>query len=103
MPRDRATVDAGEVTVAGVAWAQHTGIEEVEIGVDGGPWTPATLAAEATADTWRLWTFPWAATSGDHVLSVRATDRAGVTQTDVPAPPFPDGAAGHHTIAVTVR
>jgi len=27
----------------------------------------------------------------------------GATQTDVPSPPFPDGATGYHTIAVTVR
>src|SRR5690606_36328040 len=30
--------DAGVVTVAGVAWAQHTGIRAVEVRVDGGAW-----------------------------------------------------------------
>jgi DMSO/TMAO reductase YedYZ molybdopterin-dependent catalytic subunit len=103
VPRNGATIDAGEVTVAGVAWAQHTGIDGVEVRVDDGAWAPAVLADEATADTWRLWSFPWTASAGEHLLAVRAVDRTGTTQTDVPSPPFPDGATGYHTIAVTVR
>ena len=103
VPRHGATVDAGEVTVAGVAWAQHTGIDGVEVRIDDGTWAPAMLADEATADTWRLWSFPWTASAGEHLLAVRAADRTGTTQTDVPSPPFPDGATGYHTIAVTVR
>ena len=35
---------AGRVTVAGIAWAQHTGIDRVEVRLDGGPWQPAELA-----------------------------------------------------------
>ena len=103
VPRHGATVDAGDVTLAGVAWAQHTGIDGVEVRIDDGTWTPAVLADEATADTWRLWSFPWTAPTGEHLVAVRAVDRTGATQTDVPSPPFPDGATGYHTIAVTVR
>ena len=37
-PEADARVAAGTVPVAGVAWAQHRGIEAVELRVDGGPW-----------------------------------------------------------------
>ena len=37
VPR-KSTVDPGPVVVAGVAWAQHTGISAVEVKVDQGPW-----------------------------------------------------------------
>ena len=40
-----ARLRAGRVPVAGVAWAQHRGIEGVEVRVDGGPWQAARLAA----------------------------------------------------------
>jgi DMSO/TMAO reductase YedYZ molybdopterin-dependent catalytic subunit len=92
----------GEVPIAGVAWAQHVGIDRVEISVDGGPWMAAELAGEDTIDTWRQWVYRWHATPGDHRLRVRATDRTGTTQTAVRAEPFPDGATGHHEIVVRV-
>jgi hypothetical protein len=34
---------------------------------------------------------------------VRATDATGDTQTADRATPFPDGATGWHTVAVTIR
>lgn len=46
--------------VAGVAWAQHRGIDKVEIRVDDGPWQRARLAAEDSRDTWRQWVLPLA-------------------------------------------
>ena len=93
---------AGEVAIAGVAWAQHTGIDRVDVSVDGGRWATAELAAEDTVDTWRQWIYRWDATPGDHRLRVRATDGTGVTQTVERAEPFPDGATGHHEIVVRV-
>jgi hypothetical protein len=63
---------------------------------------PAELAAEDTLDTWRQWMYRWNATSGDHRLSVRATDGTGETQPSKEAAPFPNGATGNHTIAVNV-
>jgi DMSO/TMAO reductase YedYZ molybdopterin-dependent catalytic subunit len=95
-------VTAGEVPVAGVAWAQHRGIERVELQVDEGPWLEAELAREDSIDTWRQWVYRWAATPGTHTLRVRATDGTGVTQTAARARPFPDGATGHHSVAVQV-
>ncbi|MFF4230855.1 molybdopterin-dependent oxidoreductase [Streptomyces sp. NPDC001820] len=93
---------AGTVMVAGVAWAQHRGIDRVEVRVDGGPWRPADLALQATTDTWRQWSYPWKATPGSHTLTTRATDRTGALQTDKRARPVPDGASGWHSVVVTV-
>ncbi|MEU1117772.1 MULTISPECIES: sulfite oxidase [unclassified Streptomyces] len=94
---------AGTVMVAGVAWAQHRGIDKVEVRVDDGPWREAELAAEDTRDTWRQWSHPWQAERGSHTLTVRATDRTGETQTDRRTRTIPDGASGWHSVAVTVE
>jgi DMSO/TMAO reductase YedYZ molybdopterin-dependent catalytic subunit len=99
-PRQRAP--SGMVTVAGVAWAQHRGIERVEVRVDGGDWQEATLADTVSADTWRQWSWRWPATPGTHTLTVRATDSTGQTQPELPAPPAPDGATGWHMVRVEV-
>jgi DMSO/TMAO reductase YedYZ molybdopterin-dependent catalytic subunit len=103
VPRQGRTVPAGRVVVAGVAWAQHRGVERVEVRVDDGPWAAATLAGGGTVDTWRQWTYAWDADPGDHTLQVRATDGRGQVQTSEQAPPAPDGASGWHTVQVTVR
>ncbi|MEU9861105.1 molybdopterin-dependent oxidoreductase [Streptomyces sp. NPDC047971] len=102
-PRSLARLREGTVMIAGVAWAQHRGIERVQVRVDEGPWRDARLATEDSRDTWRQWVFPWQATPGRHDLAVRATDGAGVTQTERRTEPMPDGASGWHTIAVTVE
>jgi len=95
-------VPAGEVPVAGVAWAQHRGIDRVELKVDAEPWAEAELAGEDTIDTWRQWVYRWDTTPGSHTLSVRATDGTSETQTAARVPPFPNGATGQHTIVVRV-
>ncbi|MFB7722685.1 molybdopterin-dependent oxidoreductase [Nocardia sp. NPDC056100] len=86
---------AGKVTVAGVAWAQHRGINAVEVRIDQGAWQPARLAAEPSIDTWRQWAFDWDATSGPHTIWARSTDGAGVVQTSDQAGEVPDGATGY--------
>ncbi|HEY4152212.1 MAG TPA: molybdopterin-dependent oxidoreductase, partial [Pseudolysinimonas sp.] len=102
VPRAGATVSAGTVVVAGVAWHQHTGIEKVEVRVDGGAWNEATLAAAISVDTWVQWTWEWDAPSGQHQLEVRATDADGNTQTSDVADTVPNGATGYHQIGVNV-
>ncbi len=92
---------SGQVTIAGVAWAQHTGIEAVEVSVDG-TWHNATMAVQDTIDTWRQWYYVWDATPGQHVLQVRATDKSGYTQTAVVHKTEPNGATGYHTVRVNV-
>jgi DMSO/TMAO reductase YedYZ molybdopterin-dependent catalytic subunit len=99
VPRHAAT--AGTVPVAGVAWAQHTGITKVEVRVDGGDWAEAELASVPTADTWVQWHWDWDALPGDHTLEVRATDASG-TQTGERADVLPDGATGYHGIDISV-
>jgi len=101
-PQGGSQVGAGDVVVAGVAWAQHRGVSKVEVRVDGGAWQSATLAAVASVDTWRLWSWRWNATPGNHVLEVRAFDNAGAVQIESEAPPAPDGATGYHRINVRV-
>jgi len=101
-PRQGASVPAGELTVAGVAWAQHVGIERVEVRIDEGAWQEAELAVEGTIDTWRQWKLVAPIGAGEHRLQVRATDAGGEVQTDALAEPFPDGATGWHTILVDV-
>jgi len=101
-PWSGATLHTGEVPIAGVAWAPHTGIASVEVQVDDGPWLPAELAVQDGVDIWRMWVHRWIAPAGTHTLKVRATDQTGYTQTPVEAPPFPRGATGLHTITVKV-
>jgi DMSO/TMAO reductase YedYZ molybdopterin-dependent catalytic subunit len=92
----------GEVAIAGVAWAQHRGIEKVEVRIDDGRWLAAELGTADTEDTWRQWVLRWRAVPGSHMLTVRAIDGTGALQTEEVAPPFPDGATGYHTIEVDV-
>ncbi|WP_371825806.1 molybdopterin-dependent oxidoreductase [Nonomuraea turcica] len=102
VPTSGASLKAGRTTIAGVAWAQHTGIAAVEVRVDGGEWRQARLAEVPGPDTWRQWSLDWDATPGRHTIQVRATDAAGHTQTEQQAPPAPDGATGWHTLTVLV-
>ena len=102
VPASGAAVRAGRTAVAGVAWAQHRGIEAVEVRVDEGGWRPARLAAVPSADTWRQWVYPWDATPGSHTLRVRATDGTGAVQTGERHEPAPSGATGWHTVTVEV-
>ncbi|MFK4728934.1 molybdopterin-dependent oxidoreductase [Agromyces mediolanus] len=99
----RAPVSAGAVTVAGVAWYQHVGVERVEVRVDGGAWHRAELASAISADTWVQWRWDWDAASGSHQLEVRAIGTDGSVQTEVQRPPAPDGATGLDRRTVEVR
>jgi hypothetical protein len=93
-PQPSGALKAGKIAVAGIAWAQHTGIQAVDVRIDNGAWQPAKLSKQDTVDTWRQWVYEWDATPGNHTVSCRATDLSGYVQTDVPAKPFPSGATG---------
>ncbi|SBV29649.1 DMSO/TMAO reductase YedYZ, molybdopterin-dependent catalytic subunit [Micromonospora krabiensis] len=101
-PRARNRLTAGRVMVAGVAWAQHRGVQRVEVRVDDGPWQEAELAPTVSVDTWVQWSWAWDATPGEHRLQVRATDSTGETQTSREQDVAPDGATGWHTVQVKV-
>jgi DMSO/TMAO reductase YedYZ molybdopterin-dependent catalytic subunit len=102
VPKLGADISPGAVPVAGVAWAQHRGISKVEVQVDDGPWAAAVLSGTVSADTWRQWVYTWQATSGKHLLRVRATDGTGALQTAAVHDVIPDGATGYHTVEVKV-
>ena len=103
VPLSGSRVKAGRVAVAGVAWAQHKGIEAVEVQVDGGPWHEATLAAVPNIDTWRQWVWEWEdAGVGQHTVQARATDKTGYTQTALQADVAPNGATGYPSAQFTV-
>ena len=103
VPRDYANVTAGRLVVAGVAWAPNRGIEQVELSVDKGEWSPAHLGPSLADDAWRQWTWEWDAQPGNHVVDVRATTRDGEVQTANRKGSFPDGATGHHQCHLRVR
>ncbi|HET9895844.1 MAG TPA: molybdopterin-dependent oxidoreductase [Streptosporangiaceae bacterium] len=95
-------IKAGRTPIAGVAWAQHKGIDAVEVRVDKGPWQQAKLAQVPGIDTWRQWMIFWDAKPGNHIIESRATDATGFTQTAVQEPPEPNGASGYPIIQVAV-
>ena len=102
VPGNGASLKAGKVPVAGVAWAQHKGIDAVEARVDHGPWHEATLAVVPGIDTWRQWVWEWDATPGTHLIEARATDKTGYTQTSAVEDVAPNGATGYPSTQVTV-
>ena len=103
VPRSGADVDPGTLDVGGMAWKQHTGIEAVEIALDGGAWERVALAAAPTEDTWVQWSGTVDVTPGDHTLRVRAIGKDGDVQTGAIADVVPDGATGWHTVDFSVR
>ena len=102
VPSSGATVDSGDVVIAGAAWDQHTGIDGVEVAVDGGPWTPAELAGSPSDDSWTQWRATLPLERGRHRARVRAINKAGDVQTGAYADVLPDGATGWHEVGFTV-
>ncbi|WP_191273920.1 molybdopterin-dependent oxidoreductase [Nocardiopsis terrae] len=101
VPAPLGRVDSGEVVLAGVAWAQHRGIDAVEVRVDDGDWWEAELAAVPGIDTWVQWVAETTVDPGNHSVQVRATDSTGFTQPAERVDPIPDGATGWHRIQFT--
>jgi DMSO/TMAO reductase YedYZ molybdopterin-dependent catalytic subunit len=103
VPKGGESLDAGRTTIAGIAWAQHVGIDGVEVRVDGGEWQKATLGTVPNVDTWVQWRLEWSAESGDHTIEARATNAKGEPQTDEKADVLPDGATGYPKISINVK
>lgn len=102
-PRSGTPVDAGIVAIAGMAWAQTTGIERVEVSIDDGDWQEAELSTPINDDSWVQWRLMWDAPPGTHYVTVRAVDKNGRVQTEERAPIAPDGSSGWQRTLVTVR
>ena len=101
VPASGGELSAGTARIGGVAWAQHVGIEAVEVALDGGDWQPAEISHPPTDDSWVQWAASVDVAPGDHVVRVRATDRNGLVQTGVERGVLPDGSTGWHTVDFT--
>jgi len=105
VPASGATIKSGTRTaIAGEAWAQHKGIDAVEVRVNHGPWQQAQLGAVPNIDTWRQWVYYWDANvpAGSYMIEARATDKTGYTQTALATSEVPNGASGYPSTQVTV-
>lgn len=102
-PRNKAKVEAGPFTLAGVAWAPTVGVDLVEVQIDGGDWQFAELSEPLSEASWIQWKLDAVLDEGEHIISVRATDATGFTQSEVEVPPAPNGAEGWHTIRVNAE
>jgi DMSO/TMAO reductase YedYZ molybdopterin-dependent catalytic subunit len=101
VPADRSIVVAGSAIAAGIAWAPRRGVSGVEVAIDGGSWQQARLSPQIAPTLWRQWALTWQAEPGEHQLQVR-TLSGGQAQEENPAPPYPHGSSGYHTIHVQV-
>jgi DMSO/TMAO reductase YedYZ molybdopterin-dependent catalytic subunit len=96
-------LDAGEVLVGGVAWAQQKGgVAQVQVQIDGGPWQDAEMGPDVGNDYWRQWFYRWDAQPGSRTVAARAISGDGETQSAVRALPFPEGSSGIQSLRVTV-
>jgi DMSO/TMAO reductase YedYZ molybdopterin-dependent catalytic subunit len=103
VPQSLGSLPKNKPVLAGVAWAQHRGIEKVEIRFDGGDWKNTKLADEAGIDMWRQWSYVYDGPTGRHSAQVRATDKSGQSQPEQRTKVFPSGARGWHEIQFTVE
>ena len=104
VPNRFSETEVGDTGAGGIAFAGSRGIARVEISADEGKtWTTATVKRALSPYSWVLWKADWTAPSaGEHQLRVRATDGTGEIQTAEITGTLPDGATGHHTVAVRV-
>ena len=103
VPHARSSVSAGPLQVAGVAFAGDRGISRVELSLDGGrTWQDAQVKPRLSPEGWQLWTAQVQVDRNVKSVQVRATDGAGRLQVREPAPPFPNGSTGYHTVSIAV-
>ncbi|MDN5585443.1 molybdopterin-dependent oxidoreductase [Brevibacterium aurantiacum] len=104
VPKPLGKVPAGDITVAGTAWAQRSGVKRVDVKLDDGGWTSADLAEAVNIDTWRQWRADFSNVgTGSHTLTVRAIDQDGNVQTPERREAIPNSATGHHHIQFRVE
>jgi sulfite oxidase len=84
------------VPVGGMAFAGARGISKVEISVDDGDWTEATLRAPLSETTWVIWRYDWPFEEGRHRFEVRCVDGNGTPQVERSRGSRPSGATGIH-------
>ncbi len=92
----------GKVPIGGIAWAGDRGIRKVEVQVDDGEWTAATLRTPPLSPlTWVQWRYDWPMVPGRHAFQVRATDGTGALQIAEKRGTRPSGATGYHSKTVS--
>jgi DMSO/TMAO reductase YedYZ molybdopterin-dependent catalytic subunit len=65
-----------------VAWDGGFGISRVEVTTDGGAtWRPTELGPDLGRFSWRQFHYGFTPAAGEHVISARAANRMGATQT----------------------
>jgi DMSO/TMAO reductase YedYZ molybdopterin-dependent catalytic subunit len=76
----RVTQLDGNYRIVGAAWGAP--IDRVEVKIDEGGWTEATIDRSEDAEfAWKLWSLDWVSPpSGDHAITSRAIDRDGQVQ-----------------------
>ena len=102
VPSSDAEVRVGNVVVAGRAWHQEVAVGAVEVSVDSGPWQSTKLADSMGIDCWRLWSWNWAATPGQHRIEVRMIDANGTVQSSRRTDPGPGPSSGYDQIMIDV-
>ena len=75
----RVVANGGRHRIEGMAWGPLP-VAAVEVSIDNGPWTRATLDGPESAGAWRFWHLDWAAAPGEHTVTSRAIDQAGTVQ-----------------------
>jgi DMSO/TMAO reductase YedYZ molybdopterin-dependent catalytic subunit len=102
-PAPAGSVNPGQNTVSGVAYAGLRGIKRVEFSSDGGQtWRDAEFVEPAAGqDTWLRWRGSFSYATGTPVtLVARATDGVGDVQDEAFALPEPNGGTGWQHVAI---
>jgi sulfite dehydrogenase (cytochrome) subunit A len=80
--RTGARAKAGGITINGLAWDGGYGLSAVEVSTDGGAtWSTAMLGDDLGRYAFRLWSITLAVTGGKNVVTVKASNKIGQTQT----------------------
>ncbi len=82
---DGATQPAGTVPLRGIAFGGASGVDKVELSIDGGKtWQPTALGKDHGKYSFRQWQANVLMTKGSHSFMVRCTNQAGDVQPDAP-------------------
>ncbi len=94
--------DTTYVPIGGIAHAGARGISKVEVKIDDGEWTEATLRQPLSETTWVIWRYDWPMVAGRHTFSVRCTEKDGTPQIEKDSSSHPSGATGIHYVTRNV-
>jgi DMSO/TMAO reductase YedYZ molybdopterin-dependent catalytic subunit len=104
-PTAESDIDAGPLTIRGVAWSGAALIAGVDVSVGEGPWQPAQLIGERRRHSWQWWELLTQVDGrGPTTLRSRATDLAGRVQPEQPTwNRLGYGGNAIHTLPIQVR